>query len=195
MKTSILTLALIFSCSAQANSLSFKATGKNLEGVPLHSSLSEGISSSKLELPQKGAGIRTKKVLMVGVKVYVAEYFSNSKAQAMRLQFFRDVDAEKVMTSFKEALEANKVDLKDKDIQAFLSSVENGGEATKGSQMTILSLPSEAGTNGETLTYLSPTGKVTTLNVSSGTGVKVMNIWLGTPADDGLAELKKAFTR
>lgn len=192
MKTSILTLALIFSCSAQANSLSFKASGKSLEGVPLHSSLTESISSAKLELPQKGAGIRTKKVLMMGVKVYVAEYFSNSPAQAMSLQFFRDVDAEKVMTSFKEALEANKVDLKDKDIQAFLNSVQNGGEAKKGSMMTILSLPAGA---GETLTYQSPSGKISTMNVASGTGAKVMSIWLGTPADDGLAELKKAFSK
>lgn len=192
MKTWILNLLLVFSCSAQGALLELTANGKNVESVPTHSAAIETLSGSKISMASKGAGLRNKKIAFVKIKVYVAEYFQASGAQAMRLQFLRDVDAEKVMNSFKEALEANSVDLKNQDVQAFLNAVQQGGEAKEKTSMTILSVGSSA---GETLSYESPSGKTTTLKVASGFGQKIFSIWLGKPADDGLADLQKSFQK
>lgn len=192
MKTFILNLVLIFSCSAQAGLLTLKDSPNKLEGLPTHLSAIENVSGNKYEIMQKGAGLRVKKIMMIKIKAYIGEYFADANTQAMHLQFLRDIDAEKIMGSFKEALEFNSIDLKNSDIQAFLKAVAKDGDVKENSSMTILSTrtPSQ-----ELLSYESPTGEITTLKVSSGLGQKIFSIWLGKPADEGMAELQKNFVK
>ena len=51
---------------------------------------------------------------------------------AIQLHFLRDVDADNVQKSFKEALKANNVSLEDAAVKQFLDSVAKGGEAKDG---------------------------------------------------------------
>lgn len=193
MKTWILLLSIIFSCSAQGALLDLTPNQKSIEKVPTHSAAIETFTGTKRSFSQKGAALRSKKVLMIKVKVYVAEYFkSESGDQAMRLQFLRDVDAEKVMNSFKDALTVNAVDLQQMETQAFLKAVTDGGEAKEQTAMTILSINHNG---NEYLIYEGPSGKRTDLKVPAGFGQKIFSIWLGKPADEDLADMKKAFSK
>lgn len=163
-------------------------------------------TSDGLKLHSIGSGLRSKKVLLVNVKVYTGQLFvsdlskfkknssealnslSESGPVAFRLSFHRDVDAEKVQNSFKDALVVNKVDLKKTEIQSFLMAVKNGGEAKEGKHLTIFG--SKKSDGNETLTYEDANQKSTAINGGPGLIKDVFAIWLGTPVDDGIEKLK-----
>jgi hypothetical protein len=181
----------------------FAQTPAILEGVTLSPSITTR-EGQKLQLV--GAGLRNKKVMMINVRVYVAELFvgdlakfkknpgealkSVSEAQPamIQLHFLRDVDAEKVQSSFKEALEANKVDLKKPEVQKFLEAVKTGGEAKKGKFLIVLGTKKADGT--EVITYEDSNFKATTISGGAGFIQDIFSIWLGQPSDDGVAKLK-----
>jgi len=173
-----------------------------LEGVNLSTA---GLTKDGQKLSFVNAGLRSKKVVFVNVKVYVGEFLVGDTAKfkktealksiteaspaLIQLHFLRDVDAEKVQSSFKEALEANKVDLKKPEILKFLDAVKTGGEAKKGKMLSILGV--KKGDGSEVITYEDSNSKATTVSGGAGFIQEIFSIWLGTPSDDGVAKLKE----
>jgi hypothetical protein len=173
-----------------------------LEGVTLSMN---GLTRDGQKLSYIGAGLRSKKVVLVNVRVYVGELFVSDtakfkKSEALKtvadaspaliqMHFLRDVDAEKVQSSFKEALEANKIDLKKPEIQKFLEAVKNGGEAKSGKMLSVYG--AKKGDGSEVITYEDSNSKATTVSGGAGFIQEIFAIWLGTPSDGGVAKLKE----
>lgn len=197
--TNLKILALAGMLVSALCSTSFAQT--QLEGVTLSTG---GLTKDGQKLQYVGAGLRNKKVVMVNVRVYVGEFFIGDSAKfqksnpqktvsdatpaLIQLHFLRDVDAEKVQSSFKDALEANKVDLNKAEIQKFLEAVKTGGEAKKGKMLSILGV--KKGDGSEIITYEDSNSKATTVSGGAGFIQDIFAIWLGTPSDDGVAKLK-----
>lgn len=190
--------ALVLSSFASAALLTGEGKGPVIEKVVTSQSAQSG--ATRLQLV--GAGLRAKKVAFIKVRAYVAELFAADPAAwkrdeneaavslaqqswALRLHFLRDVDAAKVSGSFKEALEANKVDLTAPGIKEFLKAVEAGGDAKEGQVLSFLF-------DKDKLTYEAPNGTLSTIIAPKGFATQILSIWLGTPADSGLTELKKS---
>jgi hypothetical protein len=152
-----------------------------------------------------GAGLRKKKVI-IPVKVYVAEVLSTNAATAVRtddgiltsvasgdasvvrLNFLRGVDAPTVQTSFREALEANSVNINDPSIAQFLADVSAGGDAASGKTITVATTANTDGT--DSVYYEDTNGKSSKVVGPKGFGKNILSIWLGVPADDGLKAMK-----
>jgi hypothetical protein len=201
--SSLLTLASY----SQASLLKTEAGDKKIESITISKSGIVTIEGKDTTLTTLGAGLRTKKVLIANVKVYVAEIFSSeatkfvrteaealnsidlSGTSAVKLNFLRSVDAEKVQVSFRDALKANNVNLTDAGVDAFLKAVSAGGEATEGKSLIIVTQKNADGT--ESAYYEDTTGKSTKVSGSKGLAKSILSIWLGTPSDDGVAKLKE----
>lgn len=199
-------LGLALSTSAYAALLSTTTGSHAIEGVKISTQGEVEVSGQKLPVTTIGAGLRAKKVLIATVRVYVAELLSSdaskfvrteseslktleeSRTIAIRLTFLRSVDAPTVQSSFKEALVANKVNVAEATLAKFLANVSNGGDAAASKSMTIVTTKNADLT--ETISYEDTNGKVSSVTGPQGTSAKIMSIWLGTPADDGLKSLK-----
>lgn len=203
--------ALLLSVNASAALLTPEGTGEKIEKISLSTSATANVEGESIKLTSVGAGLRTKKVVFVNVKVYVGQLYvanpatfkksdaealgslKDQKAVAVQLHFVRDVDADNVQKSFKEALKANKIDIEDASLKQFLDSVSKGGEAKEGKALTILGAHLKDGS--EAILYETTSGNLSEIKGSSGLIEKVFSIWLGKPADDGVAHLKKAFLK
>ncbi|QLY27104.1 chalcone isomerase family protein [Bdellovibrio sp. KM01] len=210
MKTIILSLITsALSFSANAALLKTEAGNQKMEKIALSPSATTNVDGEDVKLTEVGAGLRAKKVVFVNVKVYVGELYvadlakfkkadalaslKDQKAVAIQLHFLRAVDGENVQKSFKEALTANAVSLDDASLKQFLDAVSKGGEAKEGKALTILGSRMKDGS--EKISYETTAGTVTEIKGSSGLIEKVFSIWLGKPADDGVAELKKSLLK
>lgn len=208
MKLSVLVLSLAFlSQVASAGVLTLEAGSRTIENVNVAKSASLTMpgASSVEKLDFIGAGLRQKKVLVANVKVYVAQVFldnagkfvrteagavkslSDMKAGAVHLTFLRAVDAETVQVSFRDALDANDVDLNNKGIKAFLAAVNEGADAKDGKSMNISLTKNESGV--VTVVY-ETNGVEKTITGDDVLFKGVLSIWLGEPADKGLDVLR-----
>lgn len=205
----MVTALLTFSGSGSfAQILTVQNGPEKLNSVPLATGAT---TAQGTKLTFVGAGLRAKKILLINVKVYIAQLFvadvsklKKSEAEAlssltaaqpvaMQLHFLRDVDAGKVQGAFREAMEANKIDLKKPEVQKFLEAVKNGGEAKEGKTLTLLGIKNPDGT--ETVTYEDANGKVASVSGAAGVLRDVFSIWLGQPSDDGVARLKASLLK
>ena len=186
--------------------LQLEAGPANIEGVNLAKTatvMKDG-SATNIDLPLLGAGLRAKKVLVMTVKVYVAQAFGDVQRYvrddagslpsletmpnvAMRLTFLRTVDAATVQNSFREALGANQIDLNRTDVAAFLRAVSSGGDATSGRSMEILF---QREGSKEIVTYEGTDGRAQAVEGQAGFIRSLLSIWYGRPSDDGVARLK-----
>ncbi len=108
----------------------------------------------------------------------------------MNLSFLRTVEAAKVQSSFRDALEANNINADTGAIAQFLAAVDKGGDAKEGQSLTIAT--NKLADGSETLSYEDTNGKLTTITAPKGTSAQIMAIWLGAPADSGVAKLKES---
>ena len=185
--------------------LTLTAGNKQLEGITLNQAAQVTGSDAKMSLI--GAGLRAKTVLFVPAKVYVAELFSNEATKysrdnnalksletatvtAVRLTFLRGVDAATVASSYREALAANSVNLKDAAISQFLANVEAGGDAANGKSFVMLLIQTKEG--GTNLYYEDTNGKQSVVQGPRALQQQILSIWLGASADSGLEKLKKS---
>lgn len=191
---------------AQAGILQLEKGTRSVEGVNISKSAQATLNGKTETLGTVGAGLRWKKVLLAKVKVYVAQVLvsspdrfvkkdhdalkslEDSETVAMQLTFLRTVDAPTVQSSFHEALSVNNVDIENAAIKKFLTAVAQGGDATSGNSMTIVLQKHSDGT--ESLIYEDCNGKQSKVDGEKGLTQKIMSIWLGTPADAGVASLK-----
>lgn len=204
-------LGLLLSLNSYAALLTTEGSKGKLEGVSLSSGSSSSVEGETVKLSQIGAGLRSKKVAFMNFKVYVGELFASSpekfkksdsealaslkeqKAVAVQLHFLRTVGGEDVQKSFKEALKVNGVNLDDSSVKQFLDSVTQGGEAKDGKTLTILGSKLKDGS--EEVIYETTSGNVSSIKGSAGFVEKIFSIWLGKPADDGVAALKASILK
>ena len=208
MKKMLFVLAMASSVFAQAALLTFEDGSKALNGVNLKATATINDKDSKptqLKMDILGAGLRTKAVLISEVKVYVAQLFSDNKAAfsrdantaltslvqnsnrvALKLDMLRTVSASQLVASFKEALSANNIPL-DAELTNALGLMEKSADATSGKSVTLLMTKDNNKTN---LYYEDTKGATVSMVGSSEMMKKILSIWLGKPADDGLAKLK-----
>lgn len=200
-------LSLFFVQPSFAVLLSPTGASEKIETINTFKAATANINKENIALSSIGAGLRAKKVVFLNVKVYIGQLFvqssedfkklissplnalKNQQTVAMQLHFLRDVDAENVQKSFVEALKINKVNTEDADIKAFLELVKKGGEAKEGKSLTILGslLPD----GSEVIYYETTSGSVSEIKGKKGFIENIFSIWLGSPADDGIANLKK----
>jgi len=154
-----------------------------------------------------GEGIRQKKVFIISVNVYKAQFLVSDKAMfvsslatmspldalakmetaELRMSFMRDVSPAQIKESFGDALDANKVNRQSPNMAAFLKKVEESPAFDKGKSVTI-----NANLKTGNLRYIDTAGKATNMKVSAQDIRDLFSIWLGNPADGGLETLKKA---
>lgn len=200
-------LALLIAQSAFAGLLTLKNGASQKEGVNIADSATASVNGQNSELSNVGSGVRTKKVLVANVKVYVAQILvdqparfqkdenkalaslDESNSAAIRLTFLRTVEADKVQVSFQDALRANGITAQDSETSKFLNAVNAGGDAEQGKALTIV--VSKKADGSETLAYENTSGKVSVIEGSKGFMRKVFSIWLGKPVDNDIAALKK----
>jgi len=191
---------------AQANVLKLTAGSKKIENVAIAQTAVLSLNKQDISLDLIGAGLRSKRVLIANVKVYVAQLFSSDAAQFVRtekgaldslrdcrttvmsLTFLRNVDAPTVQQSFKEALTKNSINLTEPAMAAFLQAVVNGGDAVSGKTLVFAFQKNADGS--ETATYEDSNGHLTSVPGPAGTSRKLLAMWLGEPSDSGLASLK-----
>lgn len=208
MKTAILAFATTLALGLSANASLLKLTPgqKSNNGVTISTGGTATVDGQSIDLTTVGSGLRNKKVLLANVKVYVAQLLvskpnsfvhkddealkslDDSDTVAMQLYFLRSVDADKVKVSFRDAFDANKVDVNDAAIKALLNAVASGGDATANGTLTFVGHKHSDGS--ETLVYEDTAGKQTVIKGDKGLTHDVFSMWLGNPDDDGVAALK-----
>lgn len=196
---------------SQASLLTYEAGSQVLNGVNLNKTAA--INDAKgaptdVKLDILGAGLRTKTVLVVEAKVYVAQLFSDNKAAfnrdanaalaslvqnssriALKLDMLRTVSANSLVTSFKEALAANNISL-DAELTNVLSLMQQSADATSGKSISLLLVKDSKNSNKTNLYYEDTKGELKSVVGTPELAGKILAIWLGKPADDGLAALK-----
>lgn len=208
MKKMLFALVMASTVMTHAAMLSYENGFKIINGVSLKKSATINDRSGNpttLKMDILGAGLRAKTVLVVKANVYVAQLFSDNKAGyvrdanqaltslvknsnrvALKIDMLRTVSSSALVTSFKEALAANNIAL-DAELNSALALMEKSAEATSGKTITLLMTKDNGKTN---LYYESTVGEVVSMVGSAEMMGKIMAIWLGKPADDGLASLK-----
>lgn len=197
----------LFAQVASAGVLTLEQGNKTIEGVNVAKSATLALpgATEATKLDFIGAGLRAKKVLVANVKVYVAQIFADNagkfvrtedgamasmkdmKAAAVNLTFLRSVDAPTVQVSFRDAFDANDVDLNNKGIAAFLAAVKESADAKDGKSMSM-SMKKDNGV--VTLVFEGTNGVEKTVTGDEKLFDAILSIWLGEPADSGLETLK-----
>ncbi len=213
MKKILFTACLAASVFAQASLLSFDQGTLNLEGVNLNKSAKvnddRGVATP-MNLELLGAGLRSKTVLFIAAKVYVAQLFSdnkaafkrdgsaltsltaNSKFVALKISMLRNVSASTLSVSFRDALQANNYVIEG-ELTQLLTIVEQSADAVQGKSLTMLMSKNSAG--GTNIYFEDVTGTQKSFVGSPELMTKVMSIWLGNPADSGLQTLKDSLLK
>jgi hypothetical protein len=198
---------LLMSSLAFGNLLNLNGVeSKKIENISISTGGSIQDSDRVVPVSLIGAGLRSKKVLIANVNVYVAEIHGSEVAKfvrsadsalnsidgmeaiAIQMHFVRTVDAEKVQVSFQEAFTANSVDMKAPHINQFLKAIGAGGDATSGKTLTLAALKNSDGT--ESVIYENAAGTAIKIIGPKGFSTQIMSIWLGAPADSGIKNLK-----
>ena len=214
MNNLALSLIMLVTVSAQASLLSYTAGDKNNSGIVLNKSAAINDAAGKptaLTMDLLGAGLRSKSVLGFGVKVYVAQLFSDNKAGfsrdagalqslvqnstrvALKIDMLRTVSAADLSNSFKEALTVNKIAI-DTEMTNILALFSKSADAASGKSLTVL-MVKDAKNVKTNMYYEDAAGKTQSLVGSPEVMTKIMSIWLGAPADSGLEALKASLLK
>jgi len=211
MKFILALSCLMAAMAAQADVLTITPGSRQIEGVPVAQTATLNVQKQQIPLQIVGAGLRTKRVIIANVKVYVGQLLSSDASQFVRtpegalksldhsrttvmlLTFLRNVDAGTVGQAFKDSLQANHVDLNDPSISAFLKMVQDGGDALN--QKSMMIAIQKNSDRSETLYYQSPKGTLGSLKAAEGLTQKIMSIWLAQTTDSGTAALKASLIR
>lgn len=214
MKQLVITLAAVVAMTSTASAAllnTTKQSGKAIESVSISQDANVSIENQQIPVSIIGAGLRSKKVAIVNVKVYVAELMSSdaskfvrndaealnslnqSRTIAYRLNFVRTVDAPTVQSSFAEAFKVNGVNVNETAIAQFLAAVKAGGDAISGKTLTVVAHKNADKT--ESIYYEDSNGKVTKVVGTEGTAKKIFVICLGKGADAGVDNLRNQIVK
>jgi hypothetical protein len=201
-------LALLVSSQVFAGMITLNAGTQNNDGVNISLGGTATIAGRSYDLTTVSSGMRKHYVLIKGIRIYVLQLMVDTadsanfvkdtngtlgldsvmkmKAAALHLSFVYDVSASDVQTSFKAAMQANKVDTTRADIAQFLQAVVDGGNAHNGKTIVIMGEMAS-----DTITYEDNNGTEHTITGSGSLVHDIFSIWLGTSADRGLSELRE----
>ncbi len=200
-------LGVIYSFTSSASLLISEGPIENFEKVSLSPFALVNIQNEKIKLTALGSGLRSKKIAFINIRVYVAQFLASSpekikrsdsealsslneqKAVAIQLHFLRDVEADKVLKSFNDAMAVNHIDSEEASIKGILNAIKSEGEVKEGQTLTLVGV--HLGDGSELITIESAKGKVTEFKGAPGLIEKVFSIWLGQPSDEGVAQLKR----
>ncbi len=203
----VVTLAL-WSGLSHADLLTLKPGTVVKQGVNVSIGATAKVGETNSELTTVGSGLRKKKVVLIPIKVYIAQLMvsdqtryvktaggalasiDNQPTVAMYLKFLRDVPAGNIKESFQASLDANNVPATDPDIVKFMSLVDQVGAAETNGSLTILMSKAADGSETLNLEMKNQAAVEKSMTGAKGLSHKLMSIWLGAPADDYLAELK-----
>ncbi len=205
--------------SAQAAILNVTPSTNKIDDVTLGSKAVATTEGKSTNLDFIAGGKRIKKILVVKANVYVAQLFvdqkdkfsktpkeadletdltslnsvSNLGVVALKLDFLRDLSADKIVDSFEDALKSNKLDVATNEgLKKVLAAVKKGGAVAQGDSIAIV------GVNGAAQDKLFVENSKGVAEVVEGDSKLVENmfsIWLGIPADSGLERLKGELTQ
>jgi hypothetical protein len=193
--------------SAFAGILTTTAGDKSIEGVQVAKDGSVSIENQSIPVSIVGAGLRSKKVAIMTVKVYVAELLSSdaskfvrteadalaslndSRTTVVRMNFLRGVDAASVQGAFAEGFKANGIDTTETSVAAFLKAISDSGDAVAGKALTFVVQKNADKT--ETVYYEDSNDKMTKVSGTEGFAKKVMSLWLGSTTDAGVQKMKE----
>lgn len=176
-----------------------------LSGAPGDKKADYSYEQDKGSVELIGKGLRKKKIAFIGVKVYdlfvyaadpstfkrdggALDSLDAQKAVVLRLKFLRGVDVPKIVTSFKESLTANKVDLESPPIKEALAKIEAGGDIKEGQVMSLVGLKTAT---GEVLVYDNGNGQTAAIKGGPGFLRQIYSIWYGSTAESTMEDLKK----
>ena len=205
MKKILFAIAMSASVLAQASLLNFEGGDQKVENVVLNKTATVSSTNAKLEL--LGAGVRSKKVLIVDAKVYVLQLFSDSKASfnrdansaltslvnnsktvALKLDLLRTISASALSDSLKEALAANGY-AADAETTALLALFSKSAEPAQGKSLSVV-LAKDPASGKTNVYYEDAAGSLQSMVGSPEMMTKILSIWLGKPVDSGIEKLK-----
>ncbi|MBY0555473.1 chalcone isomerase family protein [bacterium] len=217
MKSTLLTvfIAVLFGFNfAQAVSLKTETTAKTFENAKLVKAVTlQNDDKTEAQMTAVSHGLRKKAVFgLVPVSVYVMqvlaakpeklvkteEGFLSSVKDAgpvqLHLTFLRNLPGEKISDSFKDGLEANKIDVKalSPELTQVLKEISAITEFKEGESFSI----TFAWTGDKATAYLTDsTLKIKTVAGNKEFADQLLSIWFGKTADGKLEELKKTLIK
>lgn len=206
MKSALLGLLLVTSMQAQGSILTLQTGAKKIEGVPTATGGSVSLQGQAITLQPVCAALRWKPVLVAKVNAYVGQILSTDASKFIRNEsqaidslnlsntivfhytMLRDVDSATLTKSFRDGLVANKINMSQAHINALVAAVSGVGDIRKNQTMFAAVRKNADGT--ETLFFENPAGTVSEIQGPAGFSRDMIAIWLGTPADKGIADFK-----
>lgn len=200
--------------TAQASLLTLKKEVKKVDVVSVAAGATANVDGKALDLTTLGAGLRSKKVLFMNVKVYVGQLMTdnvgavdlknpnavlanlgNNNASAFTMTFVRSVTSDQLTVAFRDGFNANNVDMNAAPIKDLLAAVTAAGDVSTNDTLTFLVIKNADGS--EDVLMENQKGVVTKI---SGAGdktlsVKVLSLWIGNGADAGVTDLKNQILR
>lgn len=182
---------------------------EKFEDVLLLKSRTLVAAENRTVLKSVSFGLRKKAVFgLVPVRVYTLQLFAANPEKLvktedgflpslkeagpiqLRLTFLRDLPGQKIADSFKEGLEANKVNVKlmSAELGQVMNEVAGIKKFNKEDSFSITAIWK----NNQSTLLLEDTLQIKTFIGSNNLAENILSIWFGKPADGKLADLKKA---
>ena len=213
MKILTLTMSLLLVTSlanADLLNLSTEKTSQPIQGIEISKSATTQIEGKDALLTTLGAGLRQKKVFVMNVNVYVGALFSDDASKvvrdeskfldsldstqtaAFRMTFLRSVTSDQLMVAFRDAFNANNVKIEG-SVQELLNAVSSANSVNTNESITFVMHKNQDGS--EFVEFENATRGVTTIKGNKGLSKSVLSLWLGAPADAGVAALKSQIVK
>ena len=208
MKSVLFGLLLAISTAAQGSILTLTPGPKNVEGVNAAAGGVVNIQGQAITLQPICTALRWKPVLVAKVNAYVGQILATDASKFVRNEsqaissldqsntivfhytMLRDVDSATLVKSFRDGLAANRIDQNSAHIKALITAVQGVGDI-KDRQTMFAAVRKNAG-GTETLFFENAKGAVSQIGGPAGFSKNMISIWLGTPADKGIAAFKAA---
>lgn len=209
------TLFLSFTASVtSAAQLKTETTSKTFEKVKLIKSATlQNDDQSESQMTSVSYGLRKKAIFgLVPLNIYVMQFLAAAPSKLVKtedgvlaslkdagpiqlhLTFLRNLPGEKISDSFKDGLEANKIDVKKLSpaLSKVLSEVSSVSEFKEGESFSI----TINWTADKSIVYLTDSKlKMKTIIDSKEFADELLSIWFGKTADSRLADLKKSLIK
>jgi len=188
------------------------ASEEKFEDTNIDKSRTLVAGDKQTELKLVNYGLRKKAVFgLVPVRVYVAQFFAaqpekltrtedgilaslkNAGPVQLRLTFLRDLPGPKIADSFKEGLEANKINPKtmSAELQQVMNVISAIDEFKKGESFSITGV----WTDKSSSILLENSTEIKVITGSPEFADHIFSIWFAKPADGKLGELKKTLIK
>lgn len=208
---SMIVLAFAIAGEANADLLTLTPTNDKLEGVSLSSGATANVNGKSFKVTTVGSGLRVKEIF-IPIKTYVAQLMvsdtgryvktaegalpsmDNQGVVAVYLSFLVNAPNRELVQSISDSFAANGISSNDPDAAEVLDKVRSVGNFNKGFSIAIAMTKNPDGTN--TVFFENSSTKAGSQFTGSKDLIhKIMSCWLGTPADDGLADLKTSLLK